>query len=102
MQSEMLHFSVWQDSIKLIKKFLKFHAMEGRYYIIALSGLLTTKTIHSFLKNEFNFTDSTNYSTEEYYQNGGSMIMDPEGINVFEPLIGEENVLLTYIVKMYP
>ena len=94
MQAEMLHVSVWPGSIKLTKNITKFQAMEGRQYIIAASGLLSTKTLHSFLEKEYSYSDNSFYSEEEFYQNGGSMIMDPRGKNVVEPLIGEEGFLI--------
>lgn len=94
MQDQMLHVSVWPGSIKLTKNITKFQAMEGRQYIIAASGLLSADTVHKVLEKEFSYTNNSFYTTEEFYQNGGSMITNPRGKNVAEPLIGEEGILI--------
>ena len=97
MQDQMIHVSVWPGSIKLTKNITKFQAMEGRQYVIAASGLLSASMVHNLLENEFSFTDNSCYTTDEFYQNGGSMIANPRGKNVVDPLIGEEGILLAEI-----
>ena len=97
MQGEMTHISVWPGSIALTKNITKFIALEGRMYVIAASGLLRTNTLHTFLKKEFDFTDSSFYSKDEFYQNGGSIIRDPKGKEVAGPIIGEEGLLIAEI-----
>ena len=101
MQEEMIHVSVWPGSIQLTKNITKFQAMEGRLYVIAASGLLSTSTVHKILEKEFSYTDETFYSTEEFYQNGGSMVANPRGKNIVEPIIGEEELLLADIDKEF-
>ena len=93
MQNELVHVSVWPGSIKLTKNITKFTALEGRSFIIASSGLLRADTVHKFLEKEYNYTDSTFYSNEEFYQNGGSWICGPNGKVITEPLINEEGIL---------
>lgn len=97
MQEEMIHVSVWPGSIKLTKNITKFIAMEGRMFVIAASGLLRADTIHNFLEKEYTFTDSSSFTKEKYYQNGGSWICGPNGKPIVDPLIGEEGILITDI-----
>lgn len=97
MQEEMVHISVWPGSMSLTKDITKFIALEGRMFVISASGLLKTETLHNFLEKEFNYTDSSNFSTEEFYQNGGSWICEPNGKTLVDPLLRDEGILLAEI-----
>jgi len=97
MQDEMIHVSVWPGSIKLTKNITKFQAMEERQYVIAASGLLSSSSIHTLLEKEFSFKDNSSFSTEEFYQNGGSMVYSPNGKQLIDPLMDEEGILLADI-----
>lgn len=96
-QDEMYHVSVWPGSIKLTKNITKFVSLEGRMYVIAASGLLRTKTVHKILEKDYNLTITDNFSEEEFYQNGGSMICDPRGEIIAGPLIEEEGFLIAEV-----
>ena len=97
LQGEIIHVSVWPGSLSLTKDITKFMALEGRYYVISASGLLSAKTVHEFLAEEYSFTDESLYTKNQYYQNGGSMIMDPAGNVISGPLIDQEGVLFADI-----
>ena len=66
-------------------------------YVVAASGLLKTDTLHKFLEKEFNYTDNTLYSTDEFYQNGGSWICGPDGKALNDQILRDEKIILAEI-----
>jgi len=90
-QGEVIHIAVWPGSIKLTKHISRFMAMEGRSWVISVSGLLRPKDIEHLSEEEFPMKEAM--MTEDYWQNGGSMIVKPDGKILVEPLIDQEGIL---------
>ena len=73
-------------------------AKEGRYYCIGASGMLKAEVLHEFLK-KMDFEDTSKFTSEEFYQNGGSVVYSPKGECIKGPLIGKEGILVSSIEK---
>ena len=93
-QNEVLHVAVWPGSYKLTKYITKFMALEGRSYIISISGLLTGNDFDHLTDDQLPFKPKL--KSKKFWQNGGSMIMDPKGniiSNNGKPLINGEGII---------
>ncbi len=90
-QEEVIHVAVWPGSIGLTKDITRFIALEGRSYVLSVSGLIRP-TDFSHLTDE-EFPVKKTLASREKIQNGGTMIVDPTGKIVAGPLIDEEGIL---------
>ncbi|MFX0085499.1 MAG: carbon-nitrogen hydrolase family protein [Candidatus Hodarchaeota archaeon] len=91
-QDELLHVAVWPGSDGLTKNITKFLALEGRYWVFSVSGLLRTQDFISLSEKEFpvkQFIDLEN----KIWQNGGTVIANPKGDFVSKPLIEKEAIV---------
>lgn len=91
-QDELLHVAVWPGSDGLTKNITKFLALEGRYWVLSVSGLLRTQDFISLSEKEFpvkQFIDLEN----KIWQNGGTVIANPKGDFVSKPLIEKEAIV---------
>jgi predicted amidohydrolase len=92
LQEEMIHVAVWPGSIGLTKDITRFIALEGRSWVISVSGLLRPDDFNHLSEDEFPMKKVL-MSVEKSLQNGGSMIVDPTGKIVAGPLVDEEGIL---------
>jgi len=91
-QDEFIHVAVWPGSIRLTNDISKFMALEGRSWIISVSGFLDTTDFDELTIDEFPFKEKMKNENRLLYD-GGSVIINPKGEIVAGPLIGEEGIL---------
>ncbi|MFX1259386.1 MAG: nitrilase-related carbon-nitrogen hydrolase, partial [Promethearchaeota archaeon] len=92
LQEEVLHVAVWPGSLKLTKDITRFIALEGRSWVISISGLLRTSDFSHLCPEIFPFKHIME-SRKESWSNGGSMVVDPKGNVVSGPLIDNEGII---------
>lgn len=90
-QNEMVHVAVWPGSDKLTTEISRFIALEGRYWVISASGLLRDVDFEHLTSEEF--PQKTIMQSQQVWQNGGSMIVNPKGEVIAGPLLNEEGIL---------
>ncbi|MGY5859428.1 MAG: carbon-nitrogen hydrolase family protein [Candidatus Thorarchaeota archaeon] len=94
-QNEMLHVAVWPGNSHVTSDVTKFIAMEGRYWVVSVSGLIRTKDIENLPDSDFpvkKLLDLEN-NKDKFWQNGGSVIADPKGKYLSKPLVDKEAIL---------
>ena len=94
-QNEMLHVAVWPGNDVVTRDITKFIAMEGRYWVVSVSGLIRTEDLTELTEKEFPVKKTLNleHKVGKFWQNGGSVIADPKGNYLTEPLIEKEGIL---------
>ena len=94
-QNELLHVAVWPGNIHVTKDITKFIAMEGRYWVLSVSGLIRTEDLTDLSEEDFPVKKILNLDKKQgkFWQNGGSVIADPKGNFVNEPLIDQEGII---------
>ncbi|UCE14968.1 MAG: carbon-nitrogen hydrolase family protein [Candidatus Heimdallarchaeota archaeon] len=91
-QNELLHVAVWPGSEGLTRHITKFLALEGRYWVLSVSGLLRTQDFIDLSEEEFPVKKFLNLEPK-FWQNGGTVIADPKGNFVSDPLKDKEGVV---------
>ncbi|MHA2367609.1 MAG: carbon-nitrogen hydrolase family protein [Candidatus Hodarchaeales archaeon] len=91
-QNELLHVAVWPGSVGLTRNITKFQALEGRYWVHSVSGLLRTQDFVDLSENEFPVKKMIDLE-ERFWQNGGTVIADPKGHFLNEPLTEKEGIV---------
>ncbi len=97
-QGETLHVSCWPGSLGLTEHISKFMALEGRSYVISVSGILRSEDFEHLNEDEFPVKDVM--IGKDYWQNGGSMIVNPRGEIIAGPLINQEGIIYADIDPM--
>lgn len=92
LQGEMIHVAVWPGSIGLTKDITRFIALEGRSWVLSVSGLVRPQDLSHLTDEEFPMKKEL-MAIKGSIQNGGSMIVDPTGKIVAGPLVDEEGIL---------
>ncbi|KKM78405.1 hypothetical protein LCGC14_1360310 [marine sediment metagenome] len=92
LQEEILHIAVWPGGLSNTQDITRFIALEGRSWVISVSGMFRSSDISHLDKEEFPIKDMME-SRNDYWQNGGSMIVDPRGKVVAGPLVDEEGII---------
>jgi nitrilase len=94
-QDELLHVAVWPGNIVVTRDITKFIAMEGRYWVISVSGLIRTDDLFDVPDSDFPVRKFLNLEEKKkkFWQNGGSIIADPTGNYVNEPLVNQEGII---------
>lgn len=92
LQEEMLHVAVWPGSQQLTKDITKFVSLEGRSYVLSVSGLYRSTDFNHLNKEEFPMKELMEQYNKVYH-NGGSMICNPKGEIIAGPLIDEEGII---------
>lgn len=94
-QNELLHVAVWPGSDGLTREITRFLALEGRYWVISASGLLRTEDLLNLSDKEFPVKKYLNLEEKKgkIWQNGGTVIADPKGNFVSDPLVGTEGIV---------
>ncbi|MHA1738331.1 MAG: carbon-nitrogen hydrolase family protein [Candidatus Heimdallarchaeota archaeon] len=99
LQDEMLHVAVWPGGAGLTKEITRFIALEGRSYVISVSGMLKTEDFKHLSEEEFPMK-KVMMDHKGFWQNGGSMIVDPAGKTIAGPLNDEEGIIFADIDPM--
>jgi nitrilase len=94
MQGELVHVAVWPGSLRNTQDITRFIALEGRSWVISVSGLLRPVDFSHLTESDFPMK-SVMDSSKENWANGGSVIVDPKGQIVAGPLVDEEGILYT-------
>lgn len=92
LQGEMIHVAVWPGSVELTKDITRFIALEGRSWVLSVSGLVRPEDLSHLTDEEFPMRNQL-MAVKGSIQNGGSMIVDPSGKIVAGPLVDEEGIL---------
>lgn len=91
-QNELLHVAVWPGSDRLTRNITKFQALEGRYWVLSVSGLLRTQDFADLSETEFPVKKMINLE-ERFWLNGGTVIADPKGLFLSKPLTEKEGIV---------
>ena len=89
-QGEDLHVAVWPGSPGLTRDITRFMALEGRSFVLSVSGVLTREEIPGTMPHR----DLIVASVPETLADGGSCIASPTGEWVIEPADGREQLLV--------
>lgn len=89
-QGEDLHVAVWPGSPGLTRDITRFMALEGRSFVLSVSGVLTRDQIPEGIPHR----ELIVASVPETLASGGSCIASPTGEWVIEPVDGEEQLLV--------
>lgn len=87
-QGEQIHIATWPGDLYLTEHISRFIAMEGRVYVVSVSGLLRPDDIPA----SFPFRNQI-VEGRTIINNGGSMIVAPGGKIISGPVIDEECIL---------
>ncbi|MHA2396316.1 MAG: carbon-nitrogen hydrolase family protein [Candidatus Thorarchaeota archaeon] len=94
MQGELVHVAVWPGSLRNTQDITRFIALEGRSWVISVSGLSRPTDFSHLTESDFPMK-SVMDSSAMNWANGGSVIVDPKGQVVAGPLVDEEGILYT-------
>jgi len=89
-QGENLHVAVWPGSPRMTKDITRFLALEGRSFVLSVSGLLRRSDIPASMPHRELIFDSV----PEFMADGGSCIASPSGEWVIEPADRHEQLLV--------
>ena len=89
-QGEDLHVAVWPGSPRLTRDITRFMALEGRSFVLSVSGVLTRDDIPEDIPHR----DLIVSSVPEILADGGSCIAAPTGEWVIEPADSREQLLV--------
>jgi nitrilase len=94
-QNELLHVAVWPGNDVVTRDITKFIAMEGRYWVLSVSGLIRTEDLLHLSEKEFPVRKLLNLEAKKgkFWQNGGSVIADPKGNYLDKPLKEKEGII---------
>ena len=92
LQGELIHVAVWPGSLRNTEDITRFIALEGRSWVISVSGLLRPTDFEHLTESDFPMK-SVMDSHSENWANGGTVIVDPTGKVVASPLVDEEGIL---------
>lgn len=87
-QGEQLHIASWPGDLDVTEHISQFIAMEGRVYVVSVSGLLRASDIPKSFALRDHIVEGRNI-----INNGGSMIVAPGGKIIAGAVIDEECIL---------
>lgn len=91
-QGEIVHVAVWPGSLRNTEDITRFMALEGRSWVISVSGMLQKENVQHLSKDEFPVIEKV-LESKGYWNNGGSVIVNPKGEIVAGPLVDEEGII---------
>ncbi len=94
-QNELLHVAVWPGNDVVTRDITKFIAMEGRYWVLSVSGIIRTEDLIHLSEKDFPVRKLLNLEEKKgkFWQNGGSVIADPKGNYLDKPLKEKEGII---------
>ncbi len=93
-QGEQVHVAAWPGDLSVTEQISRFVAMEGRVYVISASGILRPGDIPDRFPLRQQIVEG-----REIINDGGSMIVAPDGAVIAGPLTGEEGILYADVVE---
>lgn len=87
-QGEQLHIATWPGSPWLTRDITRFIAMEGRLYVISVSGVLSADDI----PDDFPLKQQM-LAAGGWYPSGGTFIVAPDGDAIEGPIENEETIV---------
>jgi nitrilase len=87
-QGEDLHVAVWPGSLRNTRDITRFLALEGRSYVVSVSGLMRREDVGTGSA----WRDAVAAATPDVLANGGSCIAGPDGEWIVPPLPLEERM----------
>lgn len=91
-QGEQVHIATWPGDLDVTEHISRFIAMEGRIYVLSASGILRASDIPESFPLRQQVTEG-----RSVINNGGSMIVAPDGSVIAGPEINEECILYAEI-----
>jgi predicted amidohydrolase len=92
MQGELIHVAVWPGNLRNTEDITRFIALEGRSWVISVSGFLRPTDFSHLTKEDFPMKEVMEAS-ESNWMNGGTVVSDPTGRFVVDPLVDEEGIV---------
>jgi nitrilase len=87
-QGEQLHVATWPGDLNVTEHISRFVAMEGRVYVVSASGILRAGDIPDTFPLRQQVVEG-----RDVINNGGSMIVAPDGAIIAGPVMDEECIL---------
>ena len=87
---ENLHIAVWPGSQRNTIDITRFIALEGRSFVISVSGMMYKKDIPTSIPHY----DMISKNAPDEMANGGSCIAGPDGKWILKPQVGEEGLFV--------
>ncbi|WP_208539080.1 carbon-nitrogen hydrolase family protein [Algihabitans albus] len=87
-QGEQIHIATWPGDLDVTQDITRFIALEGRLYVVSVSGLLRASDIPERFPLRRYLTEG-----RDVINDGGSMIAAPDGTVIAGPVTGEEIIL---------
>lgn len=91
-QGELIHVAVWPGNLRNTQDITRFIAREGRSWVISVSGLLRPSDFFHLTEDEFPMKGEME-SSDKNWMNGGTVVSDPTGQFLAEPLVDEEGIV---------
>ncbi|MEL6107157.1 MAG: carbon-nitrogen hydrolase family protein [Planctomycetota bacterium] len=88
-QGEDLHVAIWPGSPRNTVDITRFAAMEGRSYVVSVSGLLGNQHLPDDIPHAATLRDAL----PDWMASGGSCLARPDGSWLIEPLGAEEKLV---------
>lgn len=92
-QGEDLHVAVWPGGMHNTPDITRFIAIEGRSYVLSVSGLLRPSDIPEGTP----FRAELLATQQEFFANGGTAAAAPDGSWLLEPVMGQEGLFVVEI-----
>jgi nitrilase len=90
---EDLHVAIWPGSLRNTGELTRWLALEGRSYVLSVSGLLRPDDVPEGLP----LGPAMLEDAPPFFADGGSCLAAPDGSWAIEPLVGEEGLRLATI-----
>lgn len=91
-QGELIHVAVWPGNLRNTEDITRFIALEERSWVISVSGFLRSEDFSHLAKEDFPMKEVME-SFDGNWMNGGTVISDPTGRFVADPLVNEEGIV---------
>ncbi|UCG23215.1 MAG: carbon-nitrogen hydrolase family protein [Chloroflexota bacterium] len=89
-QGENLHVAVWPGSARNTRDITRFMALEGRSYVLSVSGLMRASDV----PDDMPYSAAITAGSSEIFADGGSCIAGPDGEWVVAPVVNEERLIV--------
>lgn len=87
-QGEQVHIATWPGDLDVTQNISQFIAMEGRIYVVSVSGILRVGDIPDTFPLRKQLVEG-----RDLINDGGSIIVGPDGTVIAGPVTGEECIL---------
>jgi nitrilase len=92
LQGELIHVAVWPGNLRNTQDITRFIALEGRSWVISVSGFLRPTDFSHLTEDEFPMKEVME-SFDKNWLNGGTVISDPTGQFTADPLVDSEGIV---------